>query len=409
MENPRAGARSSTYLVVGGGMTGDAAVHGIREVDPQGTIAVIGAEPHPAYDRPPLSKGLWKGKPLDSIWRKNDVQGVTTHPGRRAVRLDPRRKRVTDDRGVEHTYDKLLLATGATPRRLQPDAEGVIYFRTLDDYHRLRQMAGEGRRFAVIGGGFIGSEIAAALSMAGCRVTLLFPGAAIGGRIFPADLADSLNRLYRNKDVQVVPRLSSLAVEERPGGASSGGMTMRVRTGDGGSDQTLEVDGVVAGIGVQPDVTLAREAGLAIGNGIRVDASLRTSHPDIFAAGDVAILHHPVLGHPVRVEHEDNANTMGRLAGRSMAGDRVAFDHLSMFYSDLFELGYEAVGDLDPRLETFADWKEPFRQGVVYYLSGGRVRGVLLWNVWEQVEAARALISEPGPFRADELKARIPV
>jgi hypothetical protein len=99
---------------------------------------------------------------------------------------------------------------------------------------------------------------------------------------------------------------------------------------------------------------------------------------------------------------------MGRLAGRSMAGEKVAFDHLSMFYSDLFELGYEAVGDLDPRLETVADWKEPFRQGVVYYLKEGRVRGVLLWNVWEQVEAARALIRERGPFRAADLKGRIP-
>jgi NADPH-dependent 2,4-dienoyl-CoA reductase/sulfur reductase-like enzyme len=183
---------------------------------------------------------------------------------------------------------------------------------------------------------------------------------------------------------------------------------VRARTGDGGGDQVLEVDGVVAGIGVRPNVTLAQDAGLTIEDGIRVDASLRTSHPDIFAAGDVASLRHPVLGHPVRVEHEDNANTMGRLAGRSMAGEKVVFDHLSMFYSDLFELGYEAVGDLDPRLETVADWKEPFRQGVVYYLQEGRVRGVLLWNVWEQVDAARALILERGPFRAANLKGRIP-
>jgi NADPH-dependent 2,4-dienoyl-CoA reductase/sulfur reductase-like enzyme len=397
------------YLILGGGMTGDAAVHGIREVDPNGSIAVIGAEPHAAYDRPPLSKGLWKGKPLDSIWRKDDVPGVTYHRGRRGVRIDAKRKRVTDDRGTEHPFDKLLIATGATPRRLQPDAGGMIYFRTLDDYRILRAAAGEGKRFAVLGGGFIGSEIAAALSMAGCRVTLLFPGKAIGGRIFPQDLGESLNQVYRDKGVQVVPR-ASFAVEADPGkaGGPASRFTVRARTGDGGGDQAIEVDGVVAGIGVLPNVVPAQDAGLTIEDGIRVDASLRTSHPDIFAAGDVASLRHPVLGHPVRVEHEDNANTMGRLAGRSMAGEKVVFDHLSMFYSDLFELGYEAVGDLDPRLETIADWKEPFRQGVVYYLKDGRVRGVLLWNVWEQVDAARALILEPGPFRAADLKGRIP-
>jgi NADPH-dependent 2,4-dienoyl-CoA reductase/sulfur reductase-like enzyme len=406
MENT--GALRSTYLILGGGMTGDAAVHGIREVDPKGSIAVIGAEPHPAYDRPPLSKALWKGKPLDSIWRKDDTPGITYHRGRRATRIDAKSKRVTDDGGTEHAFDRLLVATGATPRRLEPDPDGIIYYRTLDDYRTLRAMASEGRHFAVIGGGFIGSEIAAALQTAGCRVTLLFPGKAIGGRIFPADLADSLNRFYRDKGVQVVPRASISVEGAGKTGAPPGRFTVRARTGDGGGDQAIEVDGVVAGIGVLPNIALAQDAGLTTEDGIRVDASLRTSHPDIFAAGDVASLHHPVLGHPVRVEHEDNANTMGRLAGRSMAGEKVAFDHLSMFYSDLFELGYEAVGDLDPRLETVADWKEPFRQGVVYYLKEGRVRGVLLWNVWEQVEAARALIRERGPFRAADLKGRIP-
>jgi NADPH-dependent 2,4-dienoyl-CoA reductase/sulfur reductase-like enzyme len=404
----KTGTLRSTYLIVGGGMTGDAAVHGTREVDPKGSIAVIGAEPHPAYDRPPLSKALWKGKPLDSIWRKDDVHGVTYHRGRRGVRIDAKSKRVTDDGGTEHAFDRLLIATGATPRRLEPDADGIIYFRTLDDYRTLRAAAGDGKRFAVIGGGFIGSEIAAALQMAGCRVTLLFPGAAIGGRVFPADLADSINQVYRDKGVQVVPHASISVEADRKAGATPNHFTVRARTGDGGGDQVLEVDGVVAGIGVRPNVTLAQDAGLTIEDGIRVDASLRTSHPDIFAAGDVASLRHPVLGHPVRVEHEDNANTMGRLAGRSMAGEKVVFDHLSMFYSDLFELGYEAVGDLDPRLETVADWKEPFRQGVVYYLQEGRVRGVLLWNVWEQVDAARALILERGPFRAANLKGRIP-
>ena len=126
------------------------------------------------------------------------------------------------------------------------------------------------------------------------------------------------------------------------------------------------------------------------------------------AEGDVASFHNPTLDQWLREEHEANANTMGRLAGRAMAGAAVAYDHLPSFYSDLFELGYEAVGELDSRLETVADWKEPYHEGVVYYLRDGRVRGVLLWNVWEQVDAARRLIAEAGPFRPADLKGRLP-
>jgi 3-phenylpropionate/trans-cinnamate dioxygenase ferredoxin reductase component len=165
---------------------------------------------------------------------------------------------------------------------------------------------------------------------------------------------------------------------------------------------------VVAGIGIQPNVELAKAAGLEVDNGIRVDRGLRTSRPDIYAAGDVANFHNPALDQRLRVEHEDNANTMGRLAGQAMAGRRVSYDHLPSFYSDLFELGFEAVGEVDARLETVADWKEPYREGVVYYLRDGRVRGVLLWNVWEQVDSARKLIAEAGPFRAEDLRGRLP-
>ena len=392
----------SNYLIVGGGMTGDAAVGGIREVDRNGSIAVIGSEPHPAYDRPPLSKGLWKDKAEESIWRKRDEPGVTYHRGRTVRRLDPVNRRVTDDQGQEHGFEKLLVATGATPRRLDFGGEQVIYFRTFDDYRRLRTMAAERRRFAVIGGGFIGSEIAAALAMNGREVTIIFPDRGIGGRIFPAGLAEFLNRYYREKGVEVLPASSVVGMESR--GAAA---LLRVRTGEG-SERQIETDGVVAGIGVRPNMELAHGAGLEIQDGIRVDASLRTSHPDIFAAGDVATVHNPILDRWVRVEHEDNANSMGRMAGRAMAGDAAPFDHLSFFYSDLFELGYEAVGELDARSELVEDWKEPHRQGVVYYLQSGRVRGVLLWNVWEQVDAARRLIAEPGPHTAKDLKGRIP-
>ncbi|HJT80193.1 MAG TPA: FAD-dependent oxidoreductase, partial [Chthoniobacterales bacterium] len=167
------------------------------------------------------------------------------------------------------------------------------------------------------------------------------------------------------------------------------------------------VDGVVAGIGLEPNTELACAIGLKTDNGIVVDKFLRTGDSDIYAAGDVAAFYNPTLGKRMRVEHEDNANSMGRLAGRNMAGLMESYDHLPFFYSDMFELSYEAVGEIDSRLEMFADWKRPNEEGVVYYLKDGRVRGVLLWNVWGQVEAARRLIAESGPFTSRHLRGRL--
>src|SRR5262249_40819679 len=150
-----------------------------------------------------------------------------------------------------------------------------------------------------------------------------------------------------------------------------------------GSGKEILAAGIIAGIGIEPNTQVAKAAGLKVENGIVVNEFLQTSSPDVYAAGDVASFYNPALGKQMPVEHEDNANTMGRMAGRNMAGKREPYEHLPFFYSDLFDLGYEAVGELDARLETFPDWKTPFREGVVYYLGGGRVRGVLLWNVWQ--------------------------
>jgi NADPH-dependent 2,4-dienoyl-CoA reductase/sulfur reductase-like enzyme len=392
-----------TYLIVGGGMTADAAVHGIREVDRDGSIGLLSAEKHPPYDRPPLSKKLWKGKPLESIWRQTESQAVTLHLARTARHLDPQNKRITDDQGTAYSYGKLLLATGGTPRRLPFGGEQIIYFRTLDDYERLRALTQTGQHFAVIGGGFIGSEVAAALAMNGMKVVMAFPEAGIGSRMFPTDLVKFLNDFYQQKGVEVLTGQVVYGLETREGRA-----VLKVRNSQGQGEREVVADGVVAGIGIQPNVELAKAAGLEVDNGIRVDGSLRTSHPDIYAAGDVANFYNPALDKRLRVEHEENANTMGRLAGQAMAGLTVTYDHLPAFYSDLFDLGYEAVGEVDSRLETVADWKEPYREGVVYYLRDGRVRGVLLWNVWEQVDAARKLIAEPGPIRPESLKGRLP-
>src|SRR6516164_11051707 len=208
-----------TYLIVGGGMTADAAVLGIREVDRPGSIGLLSAEGHPPYDRPPLSKKLWKGKPLESIWRQTESQGVSLHLGRTARHLDPQHKRITDDQGAAYGYGKLLLATGGTPRRLPFGGEQIIYFRTLDDYERLRALTRAGQHFAVIGGGFIGSEVAAALTMNGKRVVMAFPEAGIGSRIFPSDLAKFLNDFYQQKGVEVLTGQLVNGLETRGGRA----------------------------------------------------------------------------------------------------------------------------------------------------------------------------------------------
>ena len=386
------------YLIIGGGMTADAAVRGIRQLDGEGSIGLVGEEPYPPYDRPPLSKGLWRGDSIEDIWSNTQEQGVEVHLGFRAQVLEPRNRRLTDEWGEVYTFEKLLLATGGRPRRLPFGEDHIIYFRTLEDYRKLRALAQQGRRFAVVGGGFIGSEIAAALAMNGKEVVMLFPTEAIGSHAFPADLARFLNGFYRENGVEVL-------AGETVSGLETHTEKLDVRTSGG---QEITVDGVVAGIGIEPDVRLAEGAGLEVGDGIVVDEFLRTSSPDVYAAGDVANFYNPDLDKRLRVEHEDNANTMGLLAGRNMAGAAEPYHHLPFFYSDLFELGYEAVGEVDARLETVADWKDLGREGVVYYLREGQVRGVLLWNVWGQVDAARRLIAEPGPFEAGDLKGRLP-
>jgi 3-phenylpropionate/trans-cinnamate dioxygenase ferredoxin reductase subunit len=386
------------YLIIGGGMTGEAAIRGIRELDSNGSIGLIGMEQDPPYKRPPLSKALWKGKPLESIWRKTEGSGAELHLGCKAVILSPEKKEVRDAEGVTHTYDKLLVATGGTPRTLPFGGEDIIYFRTLKDYQRLRYLSEQSELIGVIGGGFIGSEIAAALTMNGIKTVMVVPEEGIAAHMVPRDLSLFLSDYYRKKGVELI-------AGERLGRVEKKGDRLAMMTKSG---RSIPVDGIVAGVGIQPNVELALKAGLKTGNGIIVDEQLRAGHPDVFAAGDVAEFHNPALGKRIRVEHEDNADTMGRQAGRNMAGAEEPYTHLPYFYSDLFELGYEAVGELNSRLQTFSDWIERHHKGVVYYLEGSRVRGVLLWNVWDQVDAARKLIAEPGPFRPEDLKGRLP-
>jgi NADPH-dependent 2,4-dienoyl-CoA reductase/sulfur reductase-like enzyme len=389
--------KSYKFLIVGSGMTADAAVRGIRELDPNGSIGMIGSETDMPYARPPLTKGMWKGRPFEKIWRGTDKLNVEFHLGRQVTELDPKSKLLRDDQGEEYSYDKLLLATGGSPIRLPFGGNEIIYYRTLQDYQRLRALTEQGQRFLVIGAGFIGSEVAAVLSTLGKQVTMIFRENSIGENIYPSELSNFLNDTYRKKGVDLVLADEVASLEKT-------GTSFKVQTRGG---RTFEVDGVVAGIGVRPNVELAKSAGLKVENGIIVDDHQRASMPDIFAAGDVAMFPHATLGKLARIEHEDNALQMGKQAGRNMAGADEPYTHTPFFYSDLFEFGYEAVGELSSKLEMVTDWQEPFQKGTVYYLDGGRVRGVLLWNVWKKIEEATALIAEPGPFKAAELKGRL--
>ncbi len=216
-------------------------------------------------------------------------------------------------------------------------------------------------------------------------------------RHFPKDLAEFLNEYYRLKGVEVLSGESVVSVQKE-------GDHIVAHTGSG---RAIEVDGVVAGIGIHPNLDLAKQAGLDVDNGIIVNEQLQTSHPDIYAAGDIANFFHSALGRRIRVEHEDNAVQMGRIAGRNMAGASEAYTHIPMFYSDLFDLGYEAVGEIDSKLQIYPDWQEPFKKGVIYYLDDGQVRGVVLWNVWDKTDEARALLQESGSFSGKDLKGKI--
>jgi 3-phenylpropionate/trans-cinnamate dioxygenase ferredoxin reductase subunit len=390
----------SRYLVVGGGLAADAACKAIRYEDPDGVIVLVGEEPSPPYARPPLSKALWKGDDESTIWCGTADFDVDLRLGRRVVALDVNRQAATDDRGTSYTYDRLLLATGGRPRR--PPFGGdddVIFFRTVADYRHLRTLAYAGARCVVIGGGFIGSEIAAALAMTGCSVSMVFPSPGIGARVFPAELADAVGTYYREHGVELFAGASVTGIERHCG-------RKRVLLADG---RVLEADAVVAGLGIEPNTELAAGAGLPVANGIIVDEFGRvTGHQNVFAAGDVARFPLGVHGGPVRVEHEDHAVAHGRRVGANMAGDNEAYEHLPFFYSDLFDLGYEAVGELDPRLETVNEVAGVLEPGIVYYVDGEhRARGVLLWNLFGRVDDARALIRAGAPVRSGALGERV--
>ena len=396
---------SYRYVVVGSQLTGVSAVHGIREVDQEGPILLVGREQHMPYDRPPLSKSLWFGKKkVEEIYLQAqgfyEDQGVELRLGSEVVGLDPSAKTIACQGGTTCGYDKLLLATGGRPRRLDApggDLPPVYYYRTLDDYTRIRELAGAGARAVVIGGGFIGSEMAAALHTNGVTVTMIYGGPYLVDRVVPPDLGRALEADYSQRGIAIHAGDTPVSFEAR-----DSRLVTKTKKG-----REVTSDFAIVGIGIEAETGLAATAGLEVEKGIVVDEELRTSTPDIYAAGDNALFPYQALGRRMRIEHWDHAVNQGKHAGRNMAGGHDPYTHMPYFFSDLFEFGYEAVGEVDSRLRVFADWQEENRTGVLYYLDDGSVRGVMLCNVWDKVEDARALIRGKKKLTAEELSGAI--
>lgn len=399
--------KSYDYVIVGAGVAAASAVKGIRSQDASGRIAVIGSEPDKPVYRPVLTKDLWlkddetlEGASLAGDLDDDDAVDLVTDTT--VTELDPGDHVVRLADGSSVGYGKLLLATGAEPRVLAVDpGPRVIYYRTAADYQRLRAVATEGSHVAVVGGGYIGSEITSALVQNGVQVTLVLDLEDVQEQMFPRALAATLTKAFADRGVTVLHG-SVEGGQEDDGG-------VRIRLADGTS---ITADAAVIGVGVLPRTGLAEAAGLEVDNGVVVDEHLRTSDPDVYAAGDVASYPDALLGRR-RVEHVDHAEKSGEHAGRVMAGADEAYDYTPFFWSDILDYGYEAVGETRSDLDLVEDWKDgEVGTGVVYYLQAGQVRGVLLWNVWDSVDQARTLIEETGrePVSDPEsLRGRIPL
>jgi len=393
------------YIIIGAGLAGGTAAEEIRKTDKDGDILLVGKESSRPYNRPPLSKELWFGREeLEDIYLEDEnyyaENNITLRLGAEIVGLDPQNKTITDNQGETYKYEKLLLATGGAPRKLTipgGEAEGIYYYRYVEDYLRLRREAQPGKRALVIGGGFIGSEMAAALTRNQVQVTLIFPDEYIVPRVFPKSLGEFLTELYVARGVRVITGDKPAAIEK------SGGQFI-VATEKG---EKIVSDMVLAGIGIAASIELSRQAGLEVGNGVVVNEFLQTSHPDIYAAGDMAFFPHAALKKSVRLEHWDNALQQGKWAGRNLAGAGEPFGHIPDFWSDLFEFNYQAVGEISSALDTFADWQKENDTGVIYYLEGGKVRGVMCCNMKDRLEAARELIRQDKVFTPEELRGAI--
>ncbi|GGS88945.1 ferredoxin [Planobispora rosea] len=397
-------ATEQTFVIVGAGLAGAKAAQTLREEGFTGRVVLVGAETERPYERPPLSKGYLLGKEErakiyvhDEGWyRENAVEPVF---GRRVTRLDRGARRAELDDGARLGYDRLLLATGSSPRRLDvPGAglDGVHYLRTVADSERIRDAVRGGGRVVVVGAGWIGLEAAAAAREHGCEVTVVEPRpvpleAALGpetGAFFAA--------VHRGHGVEV--RLG------RGVTGFLGDKHVRAVTVDGGDE--IPADAVIVGVGARPETGLAEGAGLAVGNGVRVDAALRTGDPAVYAAGDVAEAFHPRYGAHIRVEHWANALNGGPAAARSMLGQEVVYDRLPYFYTDQYDVGMEFSGWFAPGGydEVVVRGDLEARGFHTFWLAGGHVVAGMHVNRWDEgVAPVQELIRMAAPVDRERL------
>ncbi|MER5998733.1 FAD-dependent oxidoreductase [Nonomuraea angiospora] len=370
----------ATYVIVGAGLAGAKAAETLREEGFDGEIVLIGAENERPYERPPLSKDYLQGKSeRESIfvhgpeWYADNA--VDLRLGTRVTRIELDKHLVRLGDGSRRRYDKLLIATGATPRRLPGHA---YYLRTVHDSEALKERLASAGSVLIVGASWIGLETAAAARAAGCEVTVVEPEPTALNRPLGNELGDLFARLHVSKGVDL--RFGTAAAEITETG-------VRLSSGE-----RLAADFVVVGIGAAPEVGLARDAGLDVGQGIHTDAALRTSHPDVFAAGDVAEPFHPLYGRRLRVEHWANALHGGPAAARSMLGQDVVYDRIPYFYTDQYELGMEFSGDIEGYDEIVYRGEPESLEFIAYWLREGRVIAGMNVNVWDVVDEIQELI-----------------
>lgn len=378
-------------VIVGGGLAAGSAVVTLRERGYDGRLTLVTDERHLPHERPPLSKGYLAGttdlaelmvKP-QQWYVDHDVEVLT---GQAARSLDLASRAVVVD-GDELGFDKLLLATGSSPRRLPAlEASGapVAYLRTIGDSDRLRAAIQQGRRLAVVGGGWIGLEVAATARSAGCEVTVVEMLDVPLKRVLGAEVGAVFAQLHREKGVDLRVGVSVSGVERNGEGAA-------VSLDDG---TNVDADLVVVGAGATPNLDLARAAGLDVGDGVLVDSRLCTSHPDVYAAGDIALAEHPRLGRRVRVEHWDNAAEQGRTAAANMLGAGEAYGRLPYFFTDQYDLGMEYVGHVDPDGcdEVVLRGDVEGRVFTAFWVRQGRVVAGMQVNDWDVMDQVRAVV-----------------
>ncbi|MGJ0204011.1 FAD-dependent oxidoreductase [Leucobacter sp. gxy201] len=396
-------------VIIGGGLAAETAAKELRTRGYDGAITVLASEAHSLYQRPPLSKGYLSGAEGIEAVVLHDHDWYTEHSitvlaNTEATSLDTAAREVGFTDGGTLGYDKLLLATGASARRLPlagADLAGVHALRTLEDADQLRAPLAEGgKRLVVIGSGWIGMEVAATARQLGNTVTVLERGAVPLASALGAEIGSEFRRLHEEHGVVF---RSEVEVREIVG--AEGAVTGVRISGSGAEADLVDADLVLIAVGAEPDTGLAERAGIEVDHGILTDASLRTSAPDVFAAGDVANPVHPVLGERLRSEHWQNAISSGEVAARSMLGIAAQHDSIPYFYTDQFDLGMELSGY--PPLMAGADivirGDLQAREFIAFWMRGGRVVGGMNVNVWDVNETVQQLIREASPVDAAAL------